>query len=74
MEKWQAYFIKRRSMNEKADWYAASISHTIAICMGGDKKSKISDHLLKFEEPSKPKPENGSKSVWLALFGIEESQ
>jgi hypothetical protein len=49
----------------------ASISHSIACAIGGS-KSKLEDHLLRFEPPVTivVTPEE-SKAIWLAAAGIK---
>jgi len=61
------YFNRRRNDNDKEDWRTASVVRAIYASQGV--KTKISDHLLQFEK-TKPQQGNDSKSIWLALMGI----
>jgi len=64
-----SYFNRRKSENDKEDWRVASVVTAIYNSQGG--KTKIHDHLLRFEDKSKEKREiQDSKAVWLALMGI----
>jgi hypothetical protein len=67
-DKWPAYFRMRREQKDKADWYAASICHTLAAVNGN--KTKVSDYLLVFEDPEEKKQKD-SKNLWLALLGVK---
>lgn len=66
-DKWPTYFRMRREQKDKADWYSAAICQTLASVHGN--KSKVSDHLLVFEDPEDKKPKD-SKNIWLMLLGI----
>ena len=68
-DNWQTYFTMRRNHRDKSDWYAAATMQVIFASQGA--KTKIEDHLLKFEAPaSEADKATDSKSVWLSIFGI----
>jgi hypothetical protein len=74
LEKWQAYFIRRRAKRDKSDWYHAAIIAAIYNASGNIKsRVKIEDCLLSF---SPPKPRQSTqeqiKQTFLAVFGIKE--
>lgn len=69
-DNWQTYFTMRRNDRDKSDWYAAATMQAIFASQGA--KTKIEDHLLKFEAPKQETQKvEDSKSVWLAIFGID---
>lgn len=67
--KWISYFDRRRGENDKEDWRMASVVTAIYNTQGG--KTKITDHLLRFEKKKKTQREEyDSKSTWLACLGL----
>jgi hypothetical protein len=71
LEKWMAYFYRRKQEREKQDWYLASIAHIVA-CTIGQSKTKIEDHLLKFSNETPAPNPDASKAMWLKALGIKE--
>jgi hypothetical protein len=71
-EKWQAYFVRRKNEVEKQDYYLAAIPHAIYRSMTSA-KTKLEDHLLKFEQPRKRQLSDAEmKTALLAAFGVTE--
>jgi hypothetical protein len=70
-EKWQAYFVRRKSEIEKSDYYLAAIAQSVYRTMGGA-KTKLDDHLIKFEPPQKVVvSEAEAADAILAIFGVK---
>lgn len=70
-EKWQAYFIRRKSEVEKSDYYLAAIAQSVYRTMGGT-KTKLDEHLIKFEPPQKivVSEEEAAATIY-AIFGVK---
>lgn len=70
-ENWQVYFEERLAGHDKADYYHAALIRAVYASQGAKVSNKVADFLLDFELPKETKPENGSKGVWLSIFGID---
>jgi hypothetical protein len=57
---------------EKWEYYQAATAQAVYRTMGGA-KTKLEDHLIKFEQPRKRKlGDEEMKEAFLAIFGVKE--